>query len=60
MSCNECKHSPKTYEEYCMGQKDPSTYCPDAHTERAHLCGNYDNKEKDEEKKEEIKEELEI
>lgn len=42
MSCKECKHSPKTYEEYCIGQRNPSAYCPDAYTEKAQYCGNYD------------------
>lgn len=39
MSCEECKYSPKTYKEYCI---NPSRYCPDAYTEKAYLCGNYD------------------
>ena len=42
MSCKECAYSPKTYEEYCIGQSNPSMYCPDAYTEISHLCGNYD------------------
>ena len=45
MSCEECIYSPKTYEEYCLGQSNPSKYCPDAYTEKSHLCGNYDVKE---------------
>ncbi|MCR4687708.1 MAG: hypothetical protein K5659_09065 [Lachnospiraceae bacterium] len=45
MSCEECKHSPKTYEEYCIGKSNPTMYCPDAYTEKSHLCGNYDVKE---------------
>lgn len=42
MSCEECPYSPKTYEEYCIGQSNSSMYCPDAYTEKSHLCGNYD------------------
>ena len=42
MSCKECENSPKTYEEYCIGQSNPSMYCPDAYTEKSYLCGNYD------------------
>ena len=45
MGCNECKNSPKTYEEFCMSQSNPSVYCPDAYTEKSHLCGNYGKKE---------------
>ena len=45
MSCKECKNSPKTYEEYCMGQRNPSVYCSDAYTEKSHLCGNYEKED---------------
>lgn len=45
MSCRECKNSPKTYEEYCIAQSNPSIYCPDAYTEKSYLCGNYDVEE---------------
>ena len=41
MGCADCKCSPKTYEEYCIGQKEPGAYCPDAYTDISHLCGNY-------------------
>lgn len=43
MSCKECEYSPKTYEEYCIGQTNPSIYCPDAYTKKSHLCGNYED-----------------
>ena len=43
MSCKECENSPKTYEEYCIAQNNPSVYCPDAYTENAHLCNNFGN-----------------
>ena len=45
MSCKECKNTPKTYEEYCIGQRNPSVYCPDAYTEKSHLCGNYEKED---------------
>lgn len=45
MGCSKCKYSPETYEEYCSGQRDPSTYCPDAYTEKSHLCGNYEKED---------------
>ena len=38
MSCKQCEYAPKTYEEYCIGQSNPSIYCPDAYTEKSHLC----------------------
>ena len=41
MSCNKCIYAPKTYEEYCMGQRNPSAFCPDAYSEKSYLCGNY-------------------
>lgn len=41
MGCADCKCSPKTYEEYCIGQKEPGAFCPDAYTDISHLCGNY-------------------
>lgn len=41
MSCNKCIYAPKTYEEYCMAQRSPSLFCPDANTEKSYLCGNY-------------------
>lgn len=41
MGCENCKHAPKTYIEYCISQSCPHIYCPDAYTERAVYCGNY-------------------
>jgi hypothetical protein len=41
MSCKECSHSPRTYEEYCLSKSCPDKVCPDAFTERANNCGNY-------------------
>ena len=41
MSCSKCKYSPKTYEEYCIWQRNSSVFCPDAYTEKSYLCGNY-------------------
>lgn len=49
MSCRECENSPKTYEEYCIAQSNPSIYCPDAYTEKSYLCGNYDVEESEDE-----------
>lgn len=46
MSCEECKYSPKTYEEYCLSRHNYSGYfCPDSYTEISHLCGNYGEEE---------------
>lgn len=42
MSCKNCKYSPKTYEEYCIGQSNPAVYCPDAYTERSQFCLMYE------------------
>jgi hypothetical protein len=42
MICKKCKYSPKTYGEYCIAQSNPNIYCPDAYTEKASFCGNYD------------------
>ena len=39
VTCKDCKNSPKTYEEYCIGQSNPDIYCPDAYTDKSHLCG---------------------
>ncbi len=50
MSCKECEYSPKTYEEYCKGQTNPSVCCPDAYTEKAQYCGNYDKSSAESEK----------
>lgn len=36
MSCKECPHSPKNYEEYCIGES-----CVDAFTDKAKNCGSY-------------------
>lgn len=47
MGCIKCKYAPKTYEEYCAGQRNPGTYCSDAFTEKSHLCGNYDGKDEE-------------
>lgn len=41
MSCEDCKNSPKTYEEYCIGRSNPNMYCRDAYTEKSYLCSNY-------------------
>ena len=62
MSCEECKYSPKTYEEYCIRQSNPSMFCPDAYTEKAHLCNNYHAKKlaKWDEKESERKESEEV
>ena len=57
MSCKKCEYSPKTYEEYCIGQKNPSIYCPDAYTEKSHLCGNYAKEDTPQKSKEERSEE---
>lgn len=38
MSCKDCKYSPKTYEEYCIGQSNPNMYCRDAYAEKSYLC----------------------
>lgn len=46
MSCKECEHAPKTYEEFCISRRNYSGYyCPDSYTEKSHLCGNYGIKE---------------
>ena len=43
MSCKECEYAPKTYEEFWLSKQNyfPSYCCPDAYTEKSHLCGNY-------------------
>ena len=41
MSCEDCINSPKTYDEYCISKSCPGVYCPDAYTELAQYCGNY-------------------
>ncbi len=53
MSCWECEYAPKTYDEFCIAQANPTMYCPDAYTEISHLCGNYDIKETDKAESEE-------
>lgn len=42
--CNNCKYSPKTYEEYCIAQRNPVLFCVDAFTEKSQWCGNYGKK----------------
>ena len=41
--CVSCPYGPGNFEEYAMAKQDPSTYCPDAYSERAQYCGMYDN-----------------
>lgn len=50
MSCNECVYAPKTYEEFCIAQRSPSLYCPDANTEKSYLCGNYEKEDTSQER----------
>ena len=55
MSCKECEYAPKTYDEFCISKRNYSGYCcPDAYTEKSHLCGNYgkeDTSQESEDKK---------
>ena len=45
MSCSKCEYAPKTYEEYCISKKQPQSFCPDAYTEKAQYCGNYEKQQ---------------
>ena len=47
MGCKNCEYAPKTYEEYCMAFAHPEQYCPDAFTEIAMHCNNYDESEEE-------------
>lgn len=46
MSCNECEYRPKTYIDFCLSKFIPDKICPDAYTEKSHLCGKYNKEDK--------------
>ena len=48
--CSNCSHAPGNAEEFAMAKQDPTTFCPDAYTEKAQYCGN-NNKESSEEER---------
>ena len=41
--CRGCSACPGNLEEYGIAQMNPTKYCPDAYSDRAQYCGNYDN-----------------
>lgn len=41
--CKNCPNAPQTFEEYCLSKCCPAKICPDAYTEVAYHCGNYEH-----------------
>lgn len=41
--CKNCPNAPQTFEEYCLSKCCPEKICPDAYTEVAYHCGNYEH-----------------
>ena len=41
--CKNCPNAPQTFEEYCLSKCCPEKICPDAYTEVAYHCNNYEH-----------------
>ena len=53
--CKNCPNAPQTYEEYCLSKCCPEKICPDAYTEVAYHCGNYEHTATEERELNELK-----
>lgn len=48
--CAGCAYAPGNLEEYGIAQQNPSVYCPDAYSEKARHCGNFDRRKTEEDR----------
>ncbi len=47
IGCSRCPYAPHGAEQMAMAAQDPTTYCPDAYTEKSPECGIYPGKKED-------------
>lgn len=52
--CKNCPNAPQTFEEYCLSKCCPGKICPDAYTEVAYHCNNYEHTATEERKLNEL------